>query len=243
MSAKWDGKIALILSALSLFAMQALFAASPTRTLDHEIEGALNRYYDGVPVRVEVKAPGEVILKGDVTTLADEYDIYEIASRVKGVKKMAVEIKVLPPEPMTDEQIKTQIVDGLKINSVILAPEDIAVNVQGGRVTLAGKVQTVKELEAAEKVVVYQDGVKGLENNLQVLAKTSKPMTDADILGLVNATIEDHFPLAKDKVKASVSGGRVSLSGMAGTLWEKDNIPREVKRVIGVTGVTSTIAL
>lgn len=243
MSAKWDGKIALILSALSLFAMQALFAASPTRTLDHEIEGALSRYYEGVPVRVEVKAPGEVVLKGEVSTLADEYDIYEIASRVKGVKKVAVEIKVLPPEPMTDQQIKNQIVDGLRINSRILAPEDIAVNVNEGMVTLAGKVQTFKEMEAAEKVTVYQDGVKGMENNIQVLAKTSKPMSDQDIQALVNATIEDHFPLAKDKVKASVTAGRVSLSGTVGTLWEKDNIPREVKRVIGVTGVTSSLAL
>ncbi len=243
MSAKRDGKIALIMSVFMLFGLQVLFAASPARALDREIEGALSRYFDNVPVRVEVKAPGEVVLKGGVTSLADEHSIYEIASRVKGVKKLTMDIQVRPSMPMTDEQIKIQIVNGLKINSQILVPDNITVNVLDGNVTLAGKAQSVKEVEAAERVALFQMGVKGLESNIQVLSNRSHPLADQDVLGLVNGVIEDHFPLVKDKVKASVSGGHVVLNGMVTTIWEKDNLPREVKRVMGVKDVENHLAL
>jgi osmotically-inducible protein OsmY len=203
-------------------------------------------YYQFVPAKVTVKDPGQVTLQGEVRSYAEKLNISNIVSRVKGVKGITDNIVVKPDVAgamVTDNEIKISIENDLKVNSVILAPNEVKVAVKSGMVTLTGTVNNHNEYEMAEQVAGEKIGVKGLDDKLQILSTSGKTVPDAEILALVKDIVADHFPQSGKNVQVKVASGQVTLSGSVERLWEKHVLGKEVRKLIGVKGVVNDLVV
>jgi hyperosmotically inducible protein len=119
---------------------------------------------------------------------------------------------------------------------------DVNVDTADGNVTLHGKVQSEGEKERAAAAVRKVDGVKKVENLLQVVPDAFKDATDdtdAAIKDKVEASLKgDSF---KDVKVASVNKGVVLLSGKTDTLGHKLEAIEAAHKVKGVKRVASKI--
>jgi osmotically-inducible protein OsmY len=112
-----------------------------------------------------------------------------------------------------------------------------------GKVTLHGKVDTLAEKNKASKVVEKIDGVKSVENLLQIVPPAERKRVDAkdsDIKDRVEASLKQDASL-KDVEVASVNKGVVLLSGKAASLTDKLHAVEKAHDVDGVRHVSSEI--
>jgi osmotically-inducible protein OsmY len=233
--------LAAFVAVLLILSGQQAFAQESAGKLTTRIDGALLNYYVVSPVKVTVKDPGLVTLQGEVKTLPEKDNVYMIVARVKGVKQVVNDIAVKPAAMLSDGQMQTGIVNNLKFDSVILAPDDIQVSVKDGVATLTGTVNTHLEYKAADFEATYQQGVKQVVNKLTILSAAAKPVQDAQLSAAVKDIIADHFPLDQKTVTVKVENGQVVLSGTVQRLWQKRNLENEVRQVIGVKGVVDQL--
>lgn len=136
----------------------------------------------------------------------------------------------------TKAKIALLTTDGVSITGV-------NVDTVNGSVTLHGKVKTQAEKEKATLAVRSVDGVKGVNNLLQVVPDAFKAAVKAN-----DATIKDGVEIALKSDKsvegvkvASVNNGVVLLSGKTPTLSEKLRAIEIAWNVGGVSRVASEI--
>jgi osmotically-inducible protein OsmY len=113
---------------------------------------------------------------------------------------------------------------------------DVNVDTVNGTVTLHGKVSTKAEKSAAEHAVRRIDGVKGVNNQLQVVPESRKKATnatDSQVKDAVEKTLKADHSLEGVKVQ-SVNKGVVLLAGSTPDL---DHKLRAIERVYNVDGV------
>jgi hyperosmotically inducible periplasmic protein len=120
---------------------------------------------------------------------------------------------------------------------------DVNVDTNNGNVTLHGKVKTQAAKQKAESAVRRLDGVKSVNNVLQVVPeafeKSIKASDDA-----IRKSVEDNLKVdeALKHVKvASVTKGVVVLSGKTETLDQKLRAIEQTWKVSGVERVASEI--
>ena len=112
-----------------------------------------------------------------------------------------------------------------------------------GKVTLHGKVDSVDEKNKAAKVVEKIDGVKSVNNLLQVVAPSDKKRVDAkdsDIKDRVEASLKANASF-KDVNVSSVNNGVVLLSGKTVTIADELRAVEAAHEVAGVRRVSSEI--
>jgi osmotically-inducible protein OsmY len=221
-----------------LFISEGTFAQSAN--LVSKVESALNRYYMD-PFNIKADENGKVTIKGDVNTLYDKLNIFDIVAAVKGVKEIADEVIVDTPL-MPDSIIADDIEDAIQNNSIILEPDKINVKVDEGVVFLDGTVSYYKEKLAAETIASQQDGVKGIENDINVLPPKQE-RSDENIKSILNEILINKFPMVKNNVNITVNNGDVVLSGEVQSLWEKSNLQKEFLQVLGVKSVTENLKI
>ena len=138
----------------------------------------------------------------------------------------------------------------LKTKLALLTSEDVSgldvdVDTANGRVTLRGKVETPQEKSKAEAVARGIEGVRDVENRLQVVPASRREVVDA-----TDAEIEDDVQSAleaDDSLKGisvgSVDAGVVVLEGEAESLRAALRAVEAANRVRGVRRVASEIAV
>jgi hyperosmotically inducible protein len=135
-----------------------------------------------------------------------------------------------------------------KAKIALLTAKDVsvtAVNVDtvNGRVTLHGKVKTAGEKERAATAVTGIDGVKSVNNLLQVVPEAFRnevKATDDEVKDHVTRSLKSDTTLGDVKV-ASVNNGVVLLSGKTKNLSEKLKAIEVAWGVSGVRKVSSEI--
>ena len=135
--------------------------------------------------------------------------------------------------------IKTNIRRTIQDNSVILEPDKITVNVNDGMIFLRGTVSNYTEKIMATTISSWQDGVKGVENEINVLP-SQEAKSDENIKSILNEIIQNHFPFI-DNFSIKVINGNVTLEGNAQTLWEKNHLKEEFLQVLGVKSVVENL--
>jgi len=138
-----------------------------------------------------------------------------------------------------DDMIKTNIRRTIQDNSVILEPDKITVNVNDGMIFLRGTVSNYTEKIMATTISSWQDGVKGVENEINVLP-SQEAKSDENIKSILNEIIQNHFPFI-DNFSITVINGNVTLEGNAQTLWEKNHLKEEFLQVLGVKSVVENL--
>src|ERR1700694_1661850 len=139
----------------------------------------------------------------------------------------------------TDSSIREAVISELKWDPKIVTPDDIAVAVKNGVVTLSGFVHSYWEKDAAEKAAKRVYGVKAVANDIEV--KTTWTRTDPEIAREAVQEIQSHVSLPADKIMVTVRNGWVTLEGSVDWQYQKTLAESAVKKLKGVIGVTNNI--
>jgi osmotically-inducible protein OsmY len=125
---------------------------------------------------------GVVTLTGQVERPACKWEAERAAWRVEGVRAVAEEIEVKPPEAeATDAEIADAVATLLEWSSELDA-KDLRARVESGWLTLEGSVPRAAERRAAERLASQTRGVKGVSNRIRV-AGIEAEQTQAEAIG------------------------------------------------------------
>jgi len=142
----------------------------------------------------------------------------------------------------TDLQLQRDILDELQWEPSIDAAE-IGVTVDGGIVTLTGRVTTYTEKLAAERAAQRIAGVKAVANDVEVNFNGTAERTDADIAKLAVDTLKWRALIPEDRVKVAVSKGWVTLEGQVDWQYQRAAAEDAVRPLLGVRGVINDIVV
>ncbi|MBD3420608.1 MAG: BON domain-containing protein [Chitinivibrionales bacterium] len=132
------------------------------------IEDILSMYPNFAADSLEVwVTDGKVGLSGSVDMYWKKLRAEEIAFDVKGVQEVANEITVVPTRQPLDEEIANSIKDALRRTGGA-DPSQVSIEVEGGRVTLSGTVDTWTAYTSAHSAAKYTRGVVDLVNRLMI---------------------------------------------------------------------------
>jgi osmotically-inducible protein OsmY len=142
----------------------------------------------------------------------------------------------------TDEEIQQDVLRELKWEARV-QPNEIAVAVKDGIVTLAGWVDNYTKKWAAERAAHRVRGVKAVANDIEVRLPIDAQRTDADIAAAAVRALEWDAFVPPDKVEVTVSKGWVTLRGEVEWEYERRAAERAVRKLTGVRGVTNLISV
>jgi hyperosmotically inducible periplasmic protein len=128
-----------------------------------------------------------------------------------------------------------------------VSTSDLNVDTVAGAVTLHGKVETTAEKANAETVAKGIDGVKSVQNLLQVVPASKEKMTevaDKDVEDRVKAAFKADAMLKDSGIDVtSVNKGVVLLSGRAKTIDAHLKAIEMAKSVSGVRRVATQVTM
>jgi osmotically-inducible protein OsmY len=183
---------------------------------------------------------GVVTLAGFADSWADRWKAERVASRVRGVKGVANDIRVKLPASAErpDPELARAAVDTLTWN--VLVPDDrIRVKVANGWLTLEGEVDWYYQKEEAERAVRKLTGVKGVTNLVTVAARPAS----SDVKEKIRNALERGAELDADRIRVEVEGSRVILRGTVRSYTEKRDAERAARNAPGVTEVENLIVV
>jgi osmotically-inducible protein OsmY len=143
---------------------------------------------------------------------------------------------------MTDKDLKQQVQNALDWEPSVDA-SDIGVAVDEGVVTLRGTVRTYTEKQVAERVALRVFGVRALANDLAVHLPASFERTDTELAQAAVTALSFSSAVPAGRITVSVSDGWITLKGNVEWQYQKDAAARCVRDLVGVKGVTNTIAV
>lgn len=194
---------------------------------------------DAADIGVAVE-DGTVTLTGHVRTYAEKREAENIVKRVKGVRAIAQEIEVRPvgSHMTADDEIAKRAVNSLTWNTSV--PRDqIQVKVEGGYVTLSGKVNWYYQKSAAEKAVQTITGVKGVTNLVEI-----KPaVSPSDVRQRIESALKRDAELEAKRIQVQVTDSKVTLEGRVRNWAEREAAERAAWAAPGVAQVVDHIKI
>ena len=220
-----------------------LISQSVAQTTDHKLVEAvqqkISNYYPENNISVKARENGKIQLKGTVNVLYDKLKIFEVVSGVKGVHYIENNILV-DTNTLPDNVILANIKSELNLVKSISEPDLLDITVSNGIVFLKGEVRFQRESIVAESVASWQEGVKGIINELQVMP-IMEAISDVTLNATINDLLQNQFGL--EQVLFNVKSGHVTLDGNVRNLWTKYHIEKEIRRIVGITKVTNNLTV
>ena len=174
---------------------------------------------------------GAVTLTGHVMSYPEKVFALDAVRRVKGVRAIADNIEVRQRSALKtpDDQIAKRAADILAWDSVV--PKDaISIVVRNGWITLMGKVSWQYQKKAAETHVRKLTGVRGVDNNIQIVS----PVNTGDIKQSIENALKRHAEIEAKAIHVSVKDNTVILEGQVGTLDERSAVENAAWSAAGV---------
>ena len=188
-------------------------------------------------IGVEVE-DGIVTLAGHVNSYFEKLAAEHAVLKVSGVRALAVEMDVKLPDASqrSDADIARSANGALEWTSN-LPKDSIKVQVEGGRVTLAGDVEWEYQRREAEGAVRNLIGVKGINNNISIKPAVSIRGVKTEITEALKrrAIIDSH------KITVDVLGADVTLSGTVDSWAERELAMHSAWSATGVRTVQNNI--
>jgi osmotically-inducible protein OsmY len=122
-------------------------------------------------------------------------------------------------------------------------PDDIAVAVKDGVVTLTGFVRSYSQKLQAEADAKRIAGVLAVANDIEVRLPMVDQRPDPEIARDVVAALKTQLPYSWEAIKPVVKGGWVTLEGQVEWNYQRERAEEAVRRIKGVKGVTNSIQL
>lgn len=183
---------------------------------------------------------GVVTLTGSVPTFAQKLAAVESVERVAGVRAVAQEltVKVYEWSRQSDTDLAHQILNTLAWD-IEVPHEKIKARVEDGWVTLEGEVDWQFQRNAAERVVRYLIGVKGVSNLLTIKTSASKQ----DVTQHIKDALRRSADADSKQIHVAANGSTVTLTGTVRSWSEKADAERAAWSTSGVTAVDDRIAI
>jgi osmotically-inducible protein OsmY len=118
---------------------------------------------------------------------------------------------------------------------------EIAVETDGGIVTLRGTVESFRQHRAAGKDAMEVEGVDDVDNELKVSLTGANRRDDDELRGIALQMLIWDAEVPADDVDVKVGDGWVTLSGNVSWQFESDAAYEDVSGLYGVVGVTNEI--
>jgi osmotically-inducible protein OsmY len=115
----------------------------------------------------------------------------------------------------------------------------IKVLVVNGWVTLSGAVAWNYQKEAAKQVVTDMIGVKGVTNNIVIIAQTPFEIDKA----ILRAALENHLELYATPIAIIISGATITLKGTVDSWYQKEIAGRIAWKAPGVQQVKNELVM
>jgi len=174
---------------------------------------------------------GMVTLNGYATGYSEKMEAVRAVKRVAGVKAIADDIEIKLPHPLlhNDGDIAAAAVQHIKRCSLV-PTDSVIVTVRDGWITLDGEVKWWYERNAAEDVVHYLSGVKGVSNLISIKPKLTATAVETAIESAFkrNALLDAH------SIKVETSGSKVILRGNLRNFTELEEAERVAWAAPGV---------
>lgn len=203
--------------------------------LRHDIEAELDwdTRLDSRQIGVAVK-DGIVTLSGYVSTYPQSRAAEEAAQRLAGVRAVANDIQVIPPESqcLPDAQIADAAWLALRSN-VSVPAEQLQLVVHEGWVRLQGEVVLWAQRQAAESALIHLPGVRGISNDIVVNSRASAE----DIKHLIEQAIRRRSQLATRNIVVRSSEHTVTLEGEVHSWDEREQAEAAARHAPGVAHV------
>jgi osmotically-inducible protein OsmY len=183
---------------------------------------------------------GVVTLTGSVSTFAQKLAAAEAAERVAGVRAVAQEltVKAYDSSQESDTELAHQILSTLKWE-IEVPHQAIRARVENGWVTLEGEVDWQYQRKAAERVVRYLIGVRGVSNLLTIKSHAPK----SDVAQHIKDALRRSADADSSRIQVVASDGVVTLTGTVRSRAEKVEAERVAWSTTGVTAVYDRIAI
>ena len=161
---------------------------------------------------------GMVTLSGSVDNALARKRAAAVAETVKGVRGVVNNIAVVPPRPISDDDIETDVHQALTNDSATEAYE-VDVSVEDHVVRLTGEVDSWQEKRLCGIVARGVRGVIRVENKLRL--NTDGPRQDGEIRREIEESLRWDALVDDALIRVRSDDGRVSLSGTVGSAAEK----------------------
>ena len=143
---------------------------------------------------------------------------------------------------MTDQSLKQTVVDELvwdpRVNEA-----HIGVTARSGVVTLTGHVGSFAEKHAAEQAAGRVSGVQAIADELEIRYLYAVGHGDEDIAKQALNVLSWDLAVPKEKVKVKIEKGWVTLSGDVDWYYQKNAAESDVRKLLGVMGVSNQIVI
>ncbi|MFD6610878.1 BON domain-containing protein [Micromonospora chalcea] len=140
----------------------------------------------------------------------------------------------------TDQQIQRDVLAELDWDAQTRATE-VAVTVDRGVVTLAGRVDSYARRWAVERCAHRVRGVRAVASDLEVDLTATDRRTDADIAIAASRALEWDSFVPAERLDVTVADGWVMLRGAVEFGFQSRTAERELRRLRGVRGLTNLI--
>lgn len=235
---------------------------------DDQLEGRVKNVLDHdaaleqSSIKVKSVNNGIVVLSGKADTLSSHQRALEDARSVDGVRRVASEIQspneLGDKELWNDEPAKPGVTNSasdawittkVKVRLMAepgLSPIKINVDTNEGIVTLFGIVNTDQEKTIAEQQTKKSDGVKGVENELQVVPEVAAnrvEQRDDALHDAVEKRLESRASLKDDNIGVEVKNGVVRLTGSVDGSGERMTALTVARSTQGVKSVIDGLSI
>jgi osmotically-inducible protein OsmY len=142
----------------------------------------------------------------------------------------------------TDSQLQADVMEALKWEPIV-DESQIGMNVKDGVVTLTGSVPYLYHKTAAEQAAKRVYGVKAVADEIEVRVTGTGQRSDTEIArAAVDALMWD-ASVPEDKIKVTLNNGWVKLDGEVEWGYQRKAAEEDVRRLIGVKGITNLITV
>lgn len=164
---------------------------------------------------------GVVTLSGRVGSVLAKERAALIAGTVRGTRAVVNLLDIVPPEPVSDKALEANIREAW-VTDPATDSYELEVSASGGSVTISGEVDSWQEKRLSAMVAKGVNGVIKINNDITI--QDSGPRSDSEIVNEIEQAIRWDALVDGALVQVTASNGRVTLSGIVGSLAEKRRI-------------------
>jgi osmotically-inducible protein OsmY len=200
-----------------------------------EFEPSIDAAHIGVAVE-----DGIVTLTGHVSSYWEKTTAENVVKRVKGVKGIAeeIEVRLVGQKGTADDEIAKRAVNAITWN-VSIPRDKVQVKVQGGWITLTGKLEWQYQKNAAAEAVRGLAGVVGVANQIEITPRVSV----SDIKKRIEDALKRDAETEAQAIRVNVLNGKVTLEGKVRAWSERQAAERAAWSSPGVKTVEDRISI